>query len=52
MRPTSAPALPFQEATSFLLDVLKKNKPEEGYLQTRLLEINLMAYPQACPDPS
>jgi len=35
-----------QEATSFLLDVLKKNKPEEGYLQTRLLEINLMAYPQ------
>jgi len=35
-----------QETTSFLLDVLKQNKPEEGPLQTRLLEINLMAAPQ------
>lgn len=35
-----------QEATSFLLDVLKGNKPSEGKLQTRLLEMNLMAAPQ------
>jgi len=35
-----------QETTSFLLDVLKNNKPEEAQLQTRLLEINLMAAPQ------
>ncbi len=32
-----------QETTSLLLDVLKGNKPEEGHLQTRLLEINLDA---------
>ena len=35
-----------QQATSFLLDVLKGNKAEEGPLQTRLLEMNLMAAPQ------
>ncbi|KAG9509753.1 Clathrin heavy chain 1, partial [Fragariocoptes setiger] len=35
-----------QQCTSFLLDALKKNKEEEGPLQTRLLEINLMAAPQ------
>jgi clathrin heavy chain len=35
-----------QQATSFLLDVLKGNKPEEADLQTRLLEMNLMAAPQ------
>eukprot|EP00824_Muranothrix_gubernata_P004637 TRINITY_DN15925_c0_g1_i1.p1 TRINITY_DN15925_c0_g1~~TRINITY_DN15925_c0_g1_i1.p1 ORF type:complete len:1721 (+),score=473.39 TRINITY_DN15925_c0_g1_i1:271-5163(+) len=35
-----------QEITSFLLDVLKGNKPEEGDLQTRLLEINLLSAPQ------
>jgi len=35
-----------QQCTSFLLDVLKGNKPEEGALQTRLLEMNLMAAPQ------
>jgi clathrin heavy chain len=29
-----------------LLDVLKGNKPEEAALQTRLLEMNLMAAPQ------
>ena len=29
------------ECTSFLLDALKQNRKEEGYLQTRLLEINL-----------
>mgnify|MGYP005712974137 FL=1 len=32
-----------QQATSFLLDVLKGNKEEEGPLQIRLLEMNLMA---------
>jgi clathrin heavy chain len=32
-----------QQATAFLLDALKANKPEEGPLQTRLLEMNLMA---------
>merc|ERR1719183_3386691 len=35
-----------QQATSFLLDVLKGNKEAEGPLQTRLLEMNLMAAPQ------
>jgi clathrin heavy chain len=35
-----------QQATSFLLDVLSGNKPEEAMLQTRLLEMNLMAAPQ------
>jgi clathrin heavy chain len=34
------------ETTSLLLDVLKNNKPEEGPLQTRLLEINLLHAPQ------
>jgi clathrin heavy chain len=32
-----------QQATAFLLDALKNNKPDEGPLQTRLLEMNLMA---------
>lgn len=32
-----------QQATAFLLDALKANKPDEGPLQTRLLEMNLMA---------
>ena len=31
-----------QPATSFLLDALKDNKPEQGHLQTRLLEMNLL----------
>jgi clathrin heavy chain len=35
-----------QEATSFLLDALKDNKPEQGHLQTRLLELNLVNAPQ------
>ncbi|WFD08329.1 Clathrin heavy chain [Malassezia vespertilionis] len=35
-----------QQATSFLLDALKDNKPEQGALQTRLLEINLLNAPQ------
>eukprot|EP00741_Cyanophora_paradoxa_P015948 tig00000042_g15397.t1 len=35
-----------QEATSFLLDALKANRPEEGALQTKLLEMNLIAAPQ------
>ncbi|KAJ5734359.1 clathrin heavy chain [Penicillium malachiteum] len=35
-----------QETTSFLLDALKDNKPEQGQLQTRLLEMNLVNAPQ------
>jgi clathrin heavy chain len=35
-----------QQATSFLLDALKENKPEQGPLQTRLLEMNLVNAPQ------
>jgi clathrin heavy chain len=35
-----------QPATSFLLDALKENKPEQGPLQTRLLEMNLLHAPQ------
>eukprot|EP00512_Aurantiochytrium_limacinum_P004077 CAMPEP_0171496660 /NCGR_PEP_ID=MMETSP0958-20121227/6831_1 /TAXON_ID=87120 /ORGANISM="Aurantiochytrium limacinum, Strain ATCCMYA-1381" /LENGTH=1691 /DNA_ID=CAMNT_0012030799 /DNA_START=355 /DNA_END=5430 /DNA_ORIENTATION=+ len=31
-----------QETTSFLLDALKGNRADEGHLQTRLLEINLL----------
>ncbi|CAK8987762.1 Clathrin heavy chain 1 [Durusdinium trenchii] len=31
-----------EETTSFLLDALKGNRAEEGQLQTRLLEINLL----------
>ncbi|KAI2661969.1 Clathrin heavy chain 1 [Labeo rohita] len=35
-----------QQCTSFLLDALKNNRPEEGPLQTRLLEMNLIHAPQ------
>ncbi|XP_050305329.1 clathrin heavy chain [Anthonomus grandis grandis] len=35
-----------QPCTSFLLDALKNNRPTEGHLQTRLLEMNLMSAPQ------
>ncbi|XP_071848153.1 clathrin heavy chain 1-like [Apostichopus japonicus] len=35
-----------QPCTSFLLDALKNNRPSEGHLQTRLLEMNLMSAPQ------
>jgi len=35
-----------QQATAFLLDVLSNNQPEQGHLQTRLLEMNLMNAPQ------
>jgi clathrin heavy chain len=35
-----------QPATSFLLDALKDDKPEQSHLQTRLLEMNLMHAPQ------
>ncbi|KAL1920539.1 uncharacterized protein VTP21DRAFT_916 [Calcarisporiella thermophila] len=35
-----------QQATSFLLDALKDNKPEQAHLQTRLLEMNLLHAPQ------
>lgn len=36
-----------QACTSFLLDALKNNRPNEGHLQTRLLEMNLLTAPQA-----
>lgn len=35
-----------QQCTSFLLDALKNNRPGEGALQTRLLEMNLVTAPQ------
>ncbi|XP_029719221.2 clathrin heavy chain [Aedes albopictus] len=35
-----------QQCTAFLLDALKNNRPSEGSLQTRLLEMNLMSAPQ------
>lgn len=35
-----------QASTAFLLDALKDNKPEQGHLQTRLLEMNLINAPQ------
>ncbi|GAB2274517.1 Clathrin heavy chain [Dionaea muscipula] len=34
-----------REATAFLLDVLKPNLPEHGYLQTKVLEVNLVTFP-------
>ncbi|KFK34843.1 hypothetical protein AALP_AA5G200400 [Arabis alpina] len=34
-----------REATAFLLDVLKPNLPEHGFLQTKVLEINLVSFP-------
>lgn len=30
-----------QECTAFLLEALKNNRPDEGHLQTKVLEINL-----------
>lgn len=35
-----------QQATAFGLDVLSANRPEDGPLQTRLIEMNLMNAPQ------
>ncbi|ODV87673.1 hypothetical protein CANARDRAFT_4993 [[Candida] arabinofermentans NRRL YB-2248] len=35
-----------QQGTAFLLDALKEDKPSEGHLQTRLLEVNLLHHPQ------
>lgn len=35
-----------QQATAFLLDALKENRPDQGNLQTRLLEMNLLNAPQ------
>lgn len=35
-----------QPATAFLLDALNQNLPEQGHLQTRLLEVNLINAPQ------
>ncbi|KAM7270794.1 hypothetical protein ACFE04_030008 [Oxalis oulophora] len=34
-----------REATAFLLDVLKPNLPEHSFLQTKVLEINLVTFP-------
>ncbi|KAF6216139.1 hypothetical protein GE061_000478 [Apolygus lucorum] len=34
-----------QQCTAFLLDALKNNRPSEGPLQTRLLEMNLISAP-------
>lgn len=36
----------YQAATSFLLDVLSNNSPDQAHLQTRLLEMNLIHAPQ------
>uniref|UniRef100_A0A804LHI5 Clathrin heavy chain 2 n=1 Tax=Zea mays TaxID=4577 RepID=A0A804LHI5_MAIZE len=35
-----------REATTFLLDVLKPNLPEHAFIQTKVLEINLVTYPK------
>lgn len=35
-----------QQGTSFLLDALKGDTPDQGHLQTRVLEINLLHAPQ------
>ncbi|EMD90917.1 hypothetical protein COCC4DRAFT_194695 [Bipolaris maydis ATCC 48331] len=35
-----------QQATAFLLDVLSNDLPEEGHMQTKLLEMNLLNAPQ------
>ena len=35
-----------QQCTAFLLEALKNNRPSEGPLQTRLLEMNLISAPQ------
>ncbi|KAI5295640.1 hypothetical protein KEM52_000745 [Ascosphaera acerosa] len=35
-----------QQATAFLLDALKDNRPDQAHLQTRLLEMNLIHAPQ------
>lgn len=39
-----------QPCTAFLLDALKNNRPAEGPLQTRLLEMNLLSAPQVRAD--
>ncbi len=48
-RAPAARALQVREATAFLLDALAFDRPEEGPLQTKLLEINLVTNPQVCP---
>ncbi|SCU88368.1 LANO_0D01904g1_1 [Lachancea nothofagi CBS 11611] len=35
-----------QQGTSFLLDALKGDTPDQGHLQTRVLEVNLLHAPQ------
>lgn len=39
-----------QQCTAFLLDALKNNRPSEGHLQTKLLEMNLMGGTQQVAD--
>lgn len=34
-----------QEASAFLLEALKADRKEDGFLQTRLMEINLVSNP-------
>jgi clathrin heavy chain len=34
-----------QECTAILLEALKNNRPDEGHLQTRVFEINIMSAP-------
>jgi len=34
-----------QECTAFLLEALKNNRPDEGHLQTKVFEINLVSAP-------
>lgn len=36
----------YSECTQFMLDALKEDRPEQGHLQTRLLEINLLNSPK------
>lgn len=36
-----------QELTSFMVEYLNKNSPEDGYLQTKILELNLYENPKA-----
>lgn len=34
-----------QECTAFLLEALKNNRPDEGHLQTKVFEINIVSAP-------
>ncbi|KAL6542731.1 Clathrin heavy chain [Orobanche hederae] len=39
-----------REETKFLLDVVKPNLPEHAFLQTKVLEINLVTFPDVADD--